>query len=101
MPEPGKSKPMTRRFFLAAGGTLAAAAVLFKLRPSGAADTRAENAAHFEVMHSDAEWRALLSPEAYAVLRQQATELPFSSPLDHEKRHGVFACAGCALDLYS
>src|SRR5262245_27560305 len=55
----------------------------------------------FEVTHTDAEWRKLLSPEQYAVLRQAATERPFSSPLDHEKRRGTYACAGCALDLYS
>src|ERR1700730_13104230 len=55
----------------------------------------------FEVSHSDAEWRALLTPAQYAVLRQQATERPFSSPLDHEQRPGTFACAGCDLPLYS
>ena len=56
---------------------------------------------HFEVMHSDAEWRALLAPEQYAVLRQEGTERAFSSPLDHEKRAGTFACAGCAQDLFA
>jgi peptide-methionine (R)-S-oxide reductase len=55
----------------------------------------------FEVTHTDAEWRKLLTPPQYAVLRQAATERPFSSPLDHEKRRGTFACAGCELDLFS
>jgi peptide-methionine (R)-S-oxide reductase len=55
----------------------------------------------FEVTHSDAEWRALLTPGQYAVLRMQSTERPFSSPLDHETRSGTFACAGCDLPLYS
>jgi peptide-methionine (R)-S-oxide reductase len=55
----------------------------------------------FEVTHTDAEWRKLLTPAQYAVLRQAATERPFSSPLDHEKRRGTFACAGCELDLFS
>lgn len=50
---------------------------------------------------SDAEWRARLSAPAYRVLRQQGTEAPFSSPLDREKRSGVFACAGCALPLFT
>jgi len=50
---------------------------------------------------SDVEWRKRLSPEAYAVLRQAATERPFSSPLNDEHRKGVFVCAGCALPLYS
>jgi peptide-methionine (R)-S-oxide reductase len=58
-------------------------------------------AATFEVMHTDAEWRALLSPAAYEVLRQQDTELPFSSQLDYETRRGTYSCAGCALPLYS
>jgi peptide-methionine (R)-S-oxide reductase len=63
--------------------------------------TLAGAATHFEVTHTDAEWRALLTPDQYAVLRHEATERPFSSPLDHEKRPGVFACAGCDLDLFS
>ena len=55
----------------------------------------------FEVTHSDEEWKKLLSPAAYQTLRHEATEAPFSSPLNNEHRKGVFACAGCALDLYS
>jgi len=55
----------------------------------------------FEVTHSDAEWRALLTPEQYAVLRQGGTERPFTSPLLEEHRTGLFACAGCARDLFS
>ncbi|MES2472501.1 MAG: peptide-methionine (R)-S-oxide reductase MsrB [Pseudomonadota bacterium] len=55
----------------------------------------------FEVTRSDAEWKKLLSPAAYDVLRHEGTERPFSSPLDKEKRDGIFACAGCELDLYS
>ena len=38
--------------------------------------------------------------EAYAVLRKEATERPGSSPLDNEKRDGIFACAGCGFDLF-
>jgi peptide-methionine (R)-S-oxide reductase len=55
----------------------------------------------FEVTRRDAEWRKLLTPDQYAVLRREATERPFSSPLDREKRRGTFACAGCALDNFS
>ncbi len=53
-----------------------------------------------EVAFSDAQWRARLKPEQYAVLRQSGTEAPESSPLDHEHRAGTYACAGCALPLF-
>jgi peptide-methionine (R)-S-oxide reductase len=55
----------------------------------------------FEVTHTDAEWRKLLTADQYAVLRQSATERPFTSALLHEERRGNFVCAGCALDLFS
>ena len=55
----------------------------------------------YEVTHTDAEWRKLLGDQRYQVLRQAGTERPFSSPLDKEKRSGVFNCAGCALPLFS
>jgi len=55
----------------------------------------------FEVTKSDEEWKKLLSPAAYRVLRHQDTEAPFTSPLNNEHRKGIFACAGCALDLFS
>ena len=55
----------------------------------------------FEVTHTDAEWRKLLTPDQFAVLRMSATERPFTSALLHEKRRGNFACAGCELDLFS
>ena len=53
------------------------------------------------VVHSDAEWRKLLTPAQYAVLRKDGTEPPFTSPLLHEERKGIFACAGCGADLFS
>ncbi len=55
----------------------------------------------YEVNKSDAEWRKLLSPAAYQVLRHADTEAPGSSPLLNEHRKGIFSCAGCSLDLYS
>jgi peptide-methionine (R)-S-oxide reductase len=62
---------------------------------------RLSAAAKFEVTHTDAEWRQLLTPDQYQVLRKEATERPFTSALDHEQRAGIFACAGCGLDLFS
>jgi peptide-methionine (R)-S-oxide reductase len=55
----------------------------------------------FEVTHTPAEWKQLLGPERYHVLREAGTERPFTSPLDKEHRKGTFTCAGCALPLFS
>jgi peptide-methionine (R)-S-oxide reductase len=61
----------------------------------------AEAAETYEVTHTDAEWKKLLSPNQFAVLRLAATERPYTSPLDKEKREGTFACAGCDLPLFA
>jgi peptide-methionine (R)-S-oxide reductase len=84
-----------RRNLLAggAGALLAAAAGLGRVRPARAAEDM--------VVHSDAEWRSLLTPAQFAVLRQAGTERPFTSPLLHEPRAGVFSCAGCDLPNFS
>src|SRR5688500_12887254 len=100
MNEPGETRPQsnataTRRAWLIGGGGIAVMAALWWLR-DGSAD-----AATFEIVKSDDEWRRLLKPEAYKVLRRHGTERPFSSPLDAEKRRGTFACAGCELPLFS
>jgi peptide-methionine (R)-S-oxide reductase len=50
---------------------------------------------------TDADWRKRLSPQAYEVLRKHGTERAGSSPLNHEKRKGTFACAGCDLPLFA
>ncbi|MBX3672832.1 MAG: peptide-methionine (R)-S-oxide reductase MsrB [Burkholderiales bacterium] len=47
------------------------------------------------------EWRKRLTPEQYAILREEGTERAGSSPLDREKRKGTFACAGCDLPLFT
>ena len=62
-----------------------------------AAETSAEK---FEVTKTDAEWKALLTPAAYGVLRHEDTERPGTSALLNEHRKGVFNCAGCDLALY-
>ena len=50
---------------------------------------------------SEAEWKKRLSPAAFAVLRREGTERPFSSPLNQDHRNGNFVCAGCRLPLFS
>jgi peptide-methionine (R)-S-oxide reductase len=54
----------------------------------------------FEVTRTDDEWEKILGPDAYMVMRHEATEPPGSSPLDAEERAGVYACAGCALPAF-
>lgn len=76
-----------------------AGALASTLIACGARD--AEAAERFPVMKTDAQWRAQLGPAAFAVLRQEDTERPFSSPLNDEHRAGIFACRGCAQPLFS
>jgi peptide-methionine (R)-S-oxide reductase len=88
---------MVTRRRLIAGGSVGLAAALGAWRfsePAPAAET-------FEIHHTEAEWRKLLSPEQFSVLRQAGTERPFTSALLHEERRGTFTCAGCDLDLFS
>lgn len=54
----------------------------------------------YEVTRTDEEWRALLSPEQYQVMRRHGTERPGSCSLLREKRPGVFACVGCGQPLF-
>ncbi|HSO07776.1 MAG TPA: peptide-methionine (R)-S-oxide reductase MsrB [Pelomicrobium sp.] len=50
---------------------------------------------------TEAEWKMRLTPKQFDVLREEGTEPPGSSPLNDEKRPGVFACAGCGLPLFT
>jgi peptide-methionine (R)-S-oxide reductase len=50
---------------------------------------------------TNAEWKQILPPAAYGVLREEGTERAGTSPLDNEKRPGVFVCAGCGLPLFT
>ncbi|MDD5249811.1 MAG: peptide-methionine (R)-S-oxide reductase MsrB [Rhodocyclaceae bacterium] len=53
-----------------------------------------------KLVRSNAEWKKLLTAEQYDVLREEGTERPFSSPLDHETRAGLFVCVACDLPLF-
>ena len=59
------------------------------------------NAQTFKVSMSEAGWRQKLTPAQFEVLREEGTERPFTSPLNKEKRAGVFLCAGCGNELFS
>ena len=91
----------SRRQILLASGGLGVAVLAGGLLKQLSLVSDAEAAETFEVRHTDAEWRSLLSAEQYAVLREEGTERPYSSPLNDEHREGRFACAGCALELFS
>ena len=86
---------MTSRQVIA-GTVVAAAAAIARPWRSTATPAR-----QFEITRSDAEWKKLLTPAQYTVLRHEGTERAFTSPLLNEKRAGTFACAGCNLDLFA
>ena len=54
----------------------------------------------YTVVKTDAEWKEILSPLAYDVLRHAATERPFSGPLNDNKKKGIYVCGGCQAPLY-
>jgi peptide-methionine (R)-S-oxide reductase len=85
-----------RRAFLGLAGAGAVGLLLF-----GRGGSSAAPAARFAVSHTPAEWQRLLGPKRFAVLREAATEPPFSSPLLKEHRKGTFVCAGCAEPLFN
>jgi peptide-methionine (R)-S-oxide reductase len=84
-----------RRAFFGLAGAAGAAALLF-----GRGGTAAPNL-RFTVNHTPTEWRRILGPERYHILREAGTEHAFTSPLLNEHRRGTFVCAGCALPLFS
>ena len=88
---------MTRRAMLL--GTAGTIAMVSLFRWGSSSD--AAPAAKFEIEKSDEEWRRLLTSAQYEVLRKHGTERAGTSPLNHEKRKGTFACAGCDLPLFS
>jgi peptide-methionine (R)-S-oxide reductase len=94
----GRASMITNRRTLLLAG-LGVGAGVVALRSRG--QSRAAAARHYEVEHTDAEWHRILTPEQFEVLRREGTERAFTSPLNHEKRAGIFACAGCELPVFS
>lgn len=89
---------MQRRTFL----TLALGAAAYVSAGSLLSASRvfAANADYTVLKKTDAEWKAVLSPAQYHILREEGTEAPYSSPLVNEHRAGTFHCAGCDLPLF-
>ncbi len=82
---------LKRTVFLASVSALVAAAAA----PGFAESVR------YRVTHTDEQWRRILGGDRYYILRQGGTEPPFSSPLNAEKRPGIYRCFGCDLALFS
>lgn len=93
-----RDHPLGRRSFLGGSASLALAAGAAAPRASQAAEAGAEF--EFEVVRTEAEWRARHTPEVYKILREGDTELPHTSPLVTEERAGTYCCQGCGLTIY-
>ena len=91
-----------RRQLFTTGVALGALTLATKFSQAGVTmtDTTTAPATDFQKL-SDAEWRQRLTPQQYDILRKHGTERAGTSPLNHEKRKGTFACAGCDLPLFS
>ncbi len=88
---------MNRRNFLITLGVVP----LSLAAPRLFGDSRTRKNLIEKVDRPDAEWKKILTPAQYKVLREEGTERPFSSPLNDEKRQGTYACAGCELPLFN
>ena len=66
----------------------------------GNAQDATKNKKQYKIVKSDAEWKKLLSPMEYYVLREAGTERPFTSPLNNNKKEGTYVCAACKTPLY-
>ena len=86
---------LTRRQLLGSGSlALAAVATIGCGSQSSAATGK------FAITKTSAEWKKQLGAQRYAILRQEGTERPYSSPLNKEQRRGVYACAACNLPVF-
>jgi peptide-methionine (R)-S-oxide reductase len=90
---------MNRRHFLI-GALAAAAAPLVVANRSIGGDMDSKTNIE-KLVKSDAEWKQILTPEQYDVLREEGTERPFTSPLNKEKRDGTYVCVACDHPLFS
>ncbi len=89
----------SRNLIFATSTVLGVSALSGSLYLSGAAIGGASRKG-FEIVKTDEEWKAILTPDQFAVLRKHATERAGTSPLLKEKREGLYNCAACELSLY-
>lgn len=89
---------INRRHFILSGGAISVAYAVGLLPTLFSRSALAES---FVVNYTAEQWRQRLSASQYAVLREEGTEPPYSSPLNDEHRAGLFSCAGCDLPLFS
>jgi peptide-methionine (R)-S-oxide reductase len=89
---------MSKRSFLVGGLAALGALGLARTRTATSAAQAADT---FEITKSEEEWRRLLTPAQFNILREHGTERPGSSPLNREHRDGAYRCAGCELPLFS
>jgi|SRR5215211_8459460 len=86
-----------RRIFLGIVGAGTASLLLYGWPAPAGTDAKLR----FAVNRSPAEWKRILGPQRYYILREAGTEPRFTSPLNDEHRKGTFVCAGCALPLFN
>ncbi len=100
---------MNKRTFLSGLVTLPVAAVAYKFSTANAGMEskstgemlKSEGSGMIEKLElSDSEWKERLTDQQYAILREEGTERAGTSPLNDEKREGIYACAGCDLPLF-
>jgi peptide-methionine (R)-S-oxide reductase len=96
---------MNRRYFLSASLTVGAGALLSRLCVAESfarslSQAKGDEKGIKKVIKTDAEWKQLLTPEQYEVMRQKGTEVPYSSPLNDIHDKGTFECAACELPLF-
>lgn len=91
---------MKKRHFLQASAALLGTAILSQYH-SRQNEAIAAPAKTFEITKTEAEWKKILTPEQFRILRQKGTERAGTSPLDKQEGKGIYQCAGCQLPLFS
>lgn len=91
---------MKKRYFLQASAAMVATAWLSHYF-TGRSKVMATAENEFEITKTNEEWRQILTPEQFRVLRKHETEAPGSSPLDKQYNKGTYACAACKLPLFT